>query len=150
MRMHRILIGSVLALAACTHDGPAPVPPASTVSTAQLLNTYWKLTQLGDQVITTPEGARELHIVLHTENHRVAGFAGCNSMAGSYLLDGDTLRFDRMAGTLMACVGTGMELEQKFMATFSQVASWEISGETLRLNDANGKTLTTFESRYLE
>ena len=122
------------------HDPPPATQAAETKSTAELLNTYWKLTQLGEQVITTPEGAREIHIVLQSENQRVAGFSGCNSMMGSYVLEGDKLRFAQMAGTMMACVDSGMELEQKFLSIFPQVAHWKIRGETLQLRDADGKT----------
>ncbi len=100
-------------------------------------------------MITTPEGASEIHIVLHSENQRVAGFSGCNNMMGSYVLEGDKLRFGQMGSTMMACVGTGMELETKFLSVFPQVAHWEIRGETLQLRDADGKSLANFESRYL-
>src|SRR5262245_11617987 len=125
----RLLVGALL-LGACAHDVAPTTPPEPVRSTAQLLNTYWKLTQLGDQVITTPEGAREIHLVLHPENQRVAGFSGCNRMMGGYVLDGDELRFAQMGGTMMACV-SGMDIEKQFLAMFSQVARWEISGETL-------------------
>jgi heat shock protein HslJ len=148
MRLHRLILAPVLALAACTSDSPPANQAAETKSTAELLNTYWKLTQVGEQVITTPEGAREIHIVLHAENQRVAGFSGCNNMMGSYVLEGDKLRFGQMGSTMMACVGTGMELERKFLSVFPQVAHWEIRGETLQLRDADGKSLASFESRY--
>jgi heat shock protein HslJ len=150
MHWHRLIVVPVLALAACSHD-PSPVtPPTDTRSTAELLNTYWKLTQLGEQVITTPEGAREIHMVMHSENQRVAGFSGCNSMMGSYVLEGDMLRFAQMAGTMMACVGSGMELEKQFLSIFPQVARWQIRGEMLQLSDADGKPVASFESRYLK
>jgi heat shock protein HslJ len=150
MRPYPLIAAAVLALAACTND-PTPVKPvAASTSTAQLLNTYWKITRLGEQVITTPEGAREIHMVLHAENQRVAGFSGCNNMMGSYVLDGDKLRFEQMAGTMMACVGTGMELEGKFLALFPLVARWEIRGEQLNLRAADGSVLAEFESRYLK
>jgi hypothetical protein len=54
-----------------------------------------------------------------------------------------------MGGTMMACV-PDLELERKFLAMFPLVARWQISGETLLLLDADGKTLATFESRYFE
>jgi heat shock protein HslJ len=148
MRLHRLVPGVLLALAACAHDVPPTAPSATAKSTAQLLNTYWKLTRLGEQVISTPEGAREIQFVLHSDNQRVSGFSGCNRMMGSYVLEGDKIKFDQMGGTMMACV-PDMELERKFLALFPQVARWQITGETLRLLDAGGKTLAIFESRYL-
>ena len=148
MRLHHLLPIALLVLSACVNDKPPASAPAS-VSTAELLNTYWKLTQLGEQVVTTPQDKREIHFVLHSENQRVAGFSGCNQMMGQYVLNGDQIRFDQMAGTLMACV-PDLELERKFLAVFPQVARWKISGETLRLVDAGGATLAIFESRYMK
>lgn len=147
MRHGTWLIVGILLSAGCASDHPAPSEQAPR-STAQLLNTYWKLTQLGELVITTPQGARELHFVLHSENQRVAGFSGCNSMMGSYVLKGNELKFEQMGGTLMACTAN-MEVERQFLGMFSDVARWEIAGETLTLLDAAGKPLAVFESRYL-
>jgi heat shock protein HslJ len=149
MRLHHLLPAALLALSACVNDKSPATAPARSVSTAELLNTYWKLTQLGEQVVTTPQDKREIHFVLHSESQRVAGFSGCNQMMGNYVLNGDQIRFDQMAGTLMACV-PDLELERKFLAIFPQVARWKISGETLRLLDAGGATLATFESRYMK
>jgi heat shock protein HslJ len=149
MRLHHLLPAALLALSACANDKSPATAPARSVSTAELLNTYWKLTLLGEQVVTTPQDKREIHFVLHSENQRVAGFSGCNQMMGRYVLNADQIRFDQMAGTLMACV-PDLELERKFLAIFPEVARWKISGETLRLLDAAGGTLATFESRYLK
>lgn len=118
-------------------------------STAQLENTYWKLMTLGDAAAESPQGAREIHFVLQSAGKRVTGFAGCNRMMGSYVLNGGEIKFSQMGGTMMACT-TGMELEQKFHQVFPRVARWKIAGETLKLHDAGGVTLATFESRYMK
>jgi heat shock protein HslJ len=141
------MILGVLLFTGCSHDRIGPAGEAPT-STAQLLNTYWKLTQLGDRVITTPQDTRELHLVLHSENQRVAGFSGCNGLMGSYVLNGSELTFEQVGGTLMACAGD-MEIERQFLAMFGQVSRWEIRGEMLELRDAGGRSLAVFESRYL-
>jgi copper homeostasis protein (lipoprotein) len=118
-------------------------------STAQLENTYWKLMTLGSDNVATPEGAREIQFVLHSEGHRVAGFSGCNSMMGAYTLEQDKIVFTQMGGTRMFCQNT-MDIETRFHQMFSQVATWKISGESLALIDAGGQTLATFESRYMK
>ena len=146
MRPTSALILSVLFLGACANPVPPTTPAGAAKSTAQLLNTYWKLTQLGELVITTPQDAREMHFVMHAENQRVTGFSGCNQMMGAYVLDGSELRFEQMGGTMMACV-SNMDLEPRFLVIFGQVASWDIQGETLQLLDANRKPLATFEFR---
>jgi heat shock protein HslJ len=149
MRPNPWLILGVLLIAGCMHDSPQTRSPAPPKSTAQLLNTYWKLTQLGDQVIATPQEAREIHFVMESENPRVHGFSGCNRMMGAYALRGNELKFDQMGGTLMAC-SANMDLEKRFLGMFGGVARWQIQGETLTLLDADGKQLAVFESRYLK
>jgi heat shock protein HslJ len=149
MRPTRALMLSLLLLGACANPAPPTAPPAGAKTTAQLLDTHWKLTQLGGLVISTPQDAREIHFVMHSENQRVAGFSGCNQMMGAYVLDGSKLKFEQIGGTLMACV-SNMELEQRFLRMFSKVASWKIDAETLQLLDTDRKPLATFEARYLE
>lgn len=149
MRPNPWLILGMLLLAGCVYDSPQTKGAAPTKSTAQLLNTYWKLTELGDQVITTPQDAREIHFVMESENPRVHGFSGCNRMMGGYVLNGNELKFDQMGGTLMACAAN-MDVEKKFLAMFGDVARWEIAGETLTLVNTDDKTLAVFESRYLK
>lgn len=117
-------------------------------STAQLENTYWKLMTLGGEDFETPEGAREIHFVLHSEGDRVAGFSGCNQMMGSYQLTGEKIMFSQMGGTLMACTH-GMDQEQDFHRLLPRVMRWQIEGETLQLLSDTGVVLATFESRYL-
>jgi heat shock protein HslJ len=134
-------------LVACTHDVPATAPVAPAKSTAPLLDTEWRLTQLGPRVIDAPEGARALHFAMQSGNQQVTGFSGCNQMMGRYVLDGRELKFDQVGGTLMACTGD-MSLERDFLAMFSAVARWEISGQTLRLLDPGGSTLATFRSAH--
>lgn len=148
MRAQHALMLLVLLAGGCAGSAPPTPPAAETKSTAQLLNTYWKLVLLGGEVITTAAGAREIHFVLHSENQRVAGFSGCNQMMGAYVLDGQALKFDQMGGTMMACVAS-MDLEKKFLGMFADVAGWQIQGETLTLLDASRKPLAKFESRYM-
>jgi len=144
MRPRLALIAGLLLLGACAH---VAAPGASrATATAQLLGTHWKLTELRDEVINTPQGAREIFIVLSADNQRVAGFSGCNQMMGGYALEGNTIRFDQIAGTMMACV-SGMDVERKFLAMFGQAASWKIEGQVLTLLDAQGHALAVFEAR---
>ena len=145
MRLQLIVVG-VLALSACAQEVAPTTPAATTHNTAALLDTGWKLVQLGDQVIELPAGSREIHFVLHSASQRLEGFSGCNSMMGSYVLDGPKLRFEELEATMMDCV-PNMDLEQKFLAMLEQVARWEISGETLRLLDSQGEPLAMFAAR---
>ncbi|HET9863252.1 MAG TPA: META domain-containing protein [Steroidobacteraceae bacterium] len=135
-----LLLGAWLAGCAQVATNP-PATPAK--STAPLLDTDWKLTQLGERLIEPRQGGRELHFVMRSKDQRVTGFSGCNQMMGRYVLEGSELKFAQMGGTLMACTGDA-SLEREFLAMFGAVARWEISGQTLHLQDADGGTLATF------
>jgi heat shock protein HslJ len=145
--MRSLLPGIAAALALATLPGCATKAPPEVAKAASvpLVNTPWKLTQLGDEIVSTPAGAREINLVLQSQNQRVTGFAGCNQMMGRYALSGGDLRFDEMGSTRMACEGR-MDIEQRYLGMFASVARWEIVASTLRLLDAAGKTIATFES----
>ena len=117
--------------------------------TATLENTYWKLLSLRGQPVQLVQAQREPHFILQGPQKRVAGFSGCNRLLGSYTLDGASLSFGRMAGTMMACL-QGAEQERAFLDALGAVAGWRISGERLDLLDAGGATLAQFESMYLQ
>jgi heat shock protein HslJ len=140
----RLLLGAALGAGTLTTVGCASsAAPAGAATTDTLVNTHWRLTQLGDEVVDNPPGERDVHITLQEQNLVVTGNSGCNRMFGHYALDGQTLKFDQMGGTKMFC-DTRMELEQKFLEMFGSVAGWKISGKTLQLLDADGKAVATF------
>jgi len=127
-------------------SSPAPVNRPAVQQ--PLLDTRWRLTLLGEEVVDNPVSARELQLALQSEGQRVVGFAGCNRLFGQYVLNGSALRLGGVGGvgvTKMACDGR-MDIEQRFLATIANVTRWEITGTTLRLLDAAGKTIATFEA----
>ena len=111
-----------------------------------LTNTYWKLTQLGGSAIVPEKGKREAHLIF--KDQRVSGSGGCNSMAGGYTLDGETLKFSQMAGTMMACAA-GMDEESRLGLALTLVARWKISGRQLDLLDSEGQLLARLEANAL-
>lgn len=121
----------------------------AAVSGATLENTYWKLIQLGGEAVSSIDEKREPHLVLHSEDRRVAGHGGCNRFTGTYSVSGEQLTFSQMAGTMMACAD-GMQYERAFHDALTKVASWKIEGEQLELFDAAGDSLARFESRDMK
>jgi copper homeostasis protein (lipoprotein) len=117
----------------------------SNLTAANLQDTYWKLTHLNGVPVTVGNRQREPHIVLHTEPRQLAGFGGCNRLAGGYQLDGAKLSFGEIAATMMAC-SAGMDQEQKFTAALKRVTGWRISGQRLELLDAAGQPVARFEA----
>lgn len=125
--------------------------PGTSAEDAPLINSYWALTAIDGDGFMMPEGmAREPHFVLHTEDNRVAGFAGCNRITGTYTLNGESLTFPGgMAMTRMACP-VGMDTEQTFADILQRTTGWRIAGETLTLLDEDGADIAAFERRLME
>jgi len=136
-----ILAAGTLTTAGCMSNAE----PVTGTATHNLVNTHWRVTMLGGEVIENPPGERDVHFTLQENNLVVTGNSGCNRMFGHYALNGDSIKFDQMGGTKMFCEAR-MELEQKFLEMFSAVTGWKITGNTLQLLDANGNALGTFES----
>jgi heat shock protein HslJ len=145
VKRRALLLCAVLATGFLTTSCSTAPGPVKEAPTLPLLNTQWRLTQLGDEVIDNPPGEQAVNLLLQPSSTGLVGFSGCNRMFGRYALEGASLKFDGMGGTRMFCEGR-MPLEQRYLAMFTQVARWEITGATLRLLDANGKTAATFEA----
>lgn len=124
----------------------ATITPAATPSptNGELLNTYWKLTLLNDAEVTVSDNQREAHITFNTEGG-VSGSDGCNRITGSYLLNGNTLTLDEMAGTKMACAEGG-EQTQAFNTALTKVATYSVQGEQLELRDAADVVIARFKA----
>jgi copper homeostasis protein (lipoprotein) len=118
-------------------------------ATANLEDTYWKLTRLGNDAVLVGEKQREPHVILRSQDRRVGGSGGCNRLAGSYELDGAKLTFGKIAATQMACA-QGMDTERSFLDALTQVKTWKIVGKHLELLGASGNLLARFESRYMK
>lgn len=117
----------------------------TTASSVPLVNTSWRLTQLGGVMVDNPPGERAISLQLQSQNPRVVGFAGCNRMFGGYLLNGEMLKFDQMGATKMACLDDQrMQLEQRYFEVLSRVSQWKITGSTLELRDGEGTPQALF------
>jgi heat shock protein HslJ len=114
-------------------------------SATPLEKTDWTLTNLGDVAVNAPSSAQTPHILLNRANHRVTGSGGCNRITGLYQLNGNGLRFSKMAATLMACV-SGMETEKAFLHALEQVRRWKITGPQLELINETGHPVARLET----
>jgi len=110
-----------------------------------LLDTHWRLMQVGEVVVPNPAGSRQVYFSLQSQDSNVVGFSGCNRMFGRYVLAGELLKFDQLGGTKMFC-DVRMELEQRFLAMFQYVSGWKIAGNTLTLLNSENGTVAAFEA----
>ncbi len=124
-----------------------PFMDTAKKSNAALLETYWKLTELMGKPVSSPPGTRELHIILKKQENRIQGFAGCNSIMGSFeLKEGNFITFKEVASTRMACAD--MSIENQFKEILGSVDNYSILEDKLSLNKARMAPFARFEAVY--
>jgi heat shock protein HslJ len=131
--------------AAVTSEAPSVQIDGTAASATGIENVQWELVSLGGQPIDV-SAERRPNLTLSSSDQRVAGYAGCNRIIGSYSLSDDRLTFSQLAGTRMACA-EGMETEQAFHDALGKVAGWRLQGEQLELLDSAGEVVALFERR---
>jgi heat shock protein HslJ len=144
----RRVTGIGLILIACTGGGCAEWDRLlDSHGDESVENTYWKLKQLNGSAVVAAGRQREPHFILHPESGRVTGFGGCNSITGTYKLEGDRLSFGPLAGTMMACHG-GMEAERNFLDALRKGGRARVALRHLELLDGAGEIVARFDADY--
>lgn len=143
-------VGAALAvvLASCAVPPPPPprqaAPPAPAASAAPATNplagTRWVLATLGGQ----PPAANTTVTLNFGVDGNAGGNDGCNAFGGAYMVDGDSLKFGNLIGTLVACAESVMAQADRFREALAQTAQFSITDDVLTLSDAGGKELVTF------
>lgn len=117
---------------------------------APLVNTYWRIVQMQGEATTVVAGRREPHIVLKQagEGSSYAATVGCNQLVGKFESSDATLAFKGAASTRMACPPPLADMEWRLQQTLEQARRWQRKGNTLVLEDEQGKVLALLEAVY--
>ncbi len=78
------------------------------------------------------------------QDGQLNGNAGCNDYFANYKVDGNKLTISDSGATLKACEDDIMAIETAFLAALNKVASYQITGTSLQLRDADDNTLISF------
>jgi heat shock protein HslJ len=129
-------------------SGTPPATPTTPTAgaSAELRDTRWLLTTLGDKAITATDTGRAAHFILRGDSKQVSGSGGCNRLFGVYELNGDALRFSGIGSTKMACQD-GMDTETAFLPALLRVAKYRIEGQQLELSDSTGAVIARFAAK---
>jgi heat shock protein HslJ len=120
--------------------------PSAGTEQNSLDNTHWRLVSFGDlgSEQVPVEGSL---ITLIMANGQAAGYGGCNSYGGSYLVEGDSITFGEMVRTERACEDQQItEQEGRYLQALDSVARFERTDNLLILSDADGNGLLVFET----
>lgn len=113
----------------------------------ELINKYWKLTELEGQPVVVGSG-REPHLRFQAAGSHVAGSTGCNNLSGTFERHGDRLTLGRMVTTLMACTDSTLSRqEQRLLQALATVDRAGMVGDRLTLY-AHDRPVARFEAVY--
>jgi heat shock protein HslJ len=113
----------ILTISACT---PQPSMP--------LIGT-WNLTAYGPKDAPTPAVTGANAFLTFAADGTVGGSGGCNSLGGTYKVNGDEITFSEITSTLMACEDERMAQEGVVTQVLTGTAEYEINGNTLTLTN---------------
>jgi heat shock protein HslJ len=112
--------------------------PAATdvipITGEELVNSQWQLVSFTESGmdVAVPEGITST--LEFQENGQAGGSTGCNSFGANYMVQGDSITFENILSTLMACTEPGvMEQEQKYLAALEAAERYDLSGDTLQI-----------------
>lgn len=103
------------------------------------LEGKWTLSTLANQPVLLPRPA----FLQFQADGGVAGLTGCNRFNSGYTTSGSSLVFKGSAVTRMACIGSEMQVEDRFLRAIDQTRSYTIAGNTLTLRDSADLALAT-------
>jgi putative lipoprotein len=123
----RVLAGlTMLVVAACdstgSTQGTTPEPPSAA---ADLAGTSWTIVSVGGAPVVEGSGAD----LTFDAAGSVSGSTGCNSVSGTYALDGTSLTFGPLATTRMACEEALMTQETAVLDALAAVEGWEVDAD---------------------
>lgn len=113
--------------------------PPSATAVDRLSGREWVVEDVGGRGII--DSAR---LTLGFEpDGRLSGLAGCNSFAGSYSVEGQTLTTGPLATTRKLCAPALMELERSFVGVLNTATSFRFDATgALILTTTGGVTIT--------
>ncbi|SRR6266487_2064838 len=95
----------------------------------------WKLTAYGPKETPTPAVTGAEATLTFDDKGSVTGNGGCNSLGGTYKVNGDQITFSDVISTLMACDDSRMAQESAVTQVLAGTAKYEIKDNTLTLTN---------------
>jgi heat shock protein HslJ len=145
LRLRRVAIiipFVAFAFAACGGDDASGSNGGGTQDPAALEGQSWILTQMlsaGGQTQTLDVG-----VSASFDGTTISGNAGCNSYHASYEASGNEISFGPVAGTKMACPEAETSTEARYLQLLEGVATFETSGRSMSMSDADGTPVLQF------
>lgn len=122
---------------------------AAQLTSADLVNTYWRISKLGGVDLALEPDLREPFLLLHANDDAFTATIGCNRIGGTYALDGRELRFSQVRSSRMGCLPPLDRWEQDLTRVIEEAARWKMVGKTLELFDHNDAPIAVLRAVYV-
>ena len=84
-------------------------------------------------------------LTLRFHNHKISGSSECNRLQGRYEVTGDEIVIDVLERTEEKCMEPGIiEQDEVFITHLEKAARFSLSGNDLKIYDADGQELIDF------
>lgn len=114
-------------------------PVEESSPAASLVGKKWKLIDVNGVAVKSGKP----YIEFDGQTNRYSGDGGCNRIAGGFELKGPRIKFSQGISTKRACIDNDIQkIETDFFRTLSEVTSFQIRGEILRLFKGDHPVLT--------
>ncbi len=95
---------------------------------AKLIGDSWEVSSVAGEPVVASNEMRHLPMFRFLpDSGKVLGFSGCNQFSGTYVQNGDSLRFGPLVMTKMAC--PFLELENKIVGAITATRTVERDGD---------------------
>ncbi len=119
------------------------------METEELAGYIWEVVEIDEE----PVAMERLPAIEFTDDGRVVGSTGVNRLMGGYELEGDRIRLQQLATTMMAGANEAMRTETRLVTAFSAGGTLEVqvllrnehSGNSVRLRRRPGTKVVTPE-----
>lgn len=118
----------------------------TSIEDAAIEDTYWRILSVGEVILGNQNGGRDPHLSLQSAGGEFTSSVGCNVVNGSYTLDGTSLSIGAGPMTLMACPPPLDEIERLWTTNLSNVAEVIVTGPTMEMRDADGKSVAFLQA----
>jgi heat shock protein HslJ len=112
-----------------------------------LEGTSWRLRRIGVEGADAAVLPGSNVTLTFSAENQAEGWGGCNPYGGSYVIEGDSVRFGELVRTLMDCVNDELMIQESdYLDALGSARHYSVNEGELLIEYANGSKLLTFDA----
>jgi heat shock protein HslJ len=138
-------LGAFVALAAIAFSACSVTGGGSSGGSGGTITGDWQLSSYASNGTLTDVPAGVTVTAVFAAG-RINGTSGCNQYFGSYTTDGAKITISETGGTMMACPGPVMAVEQAYLANLGKAATFTATSTDLTMYASDDTTILKYAS----